>query len=120
VPGAVSLGQTDGPPSPAGGNGSVLRLFLLLDVLNNPPKPTPPPPDDFADSSPSPDFLRESVKAPRSGDGLRPDLMEEGGVSRGSTMCETFDRSRGAVGRDVESPETILVWALISGEDKVK
>jgi hypothetical protein len=99
---------------------SELTLFLLLELLNKPPTPPPPPLDDFAGSSPSPDFLRESVKAPLSGEGFRLDLAGDGETSLGSTMLGTFDRSVADTGLEEESSEIMLVWALISGEDRVR
>lgn len=82
----VSFGGINGGTSPNAGIGSVLTLFLLLEVLNNPANPPPPLPDDLTDSSPPADFLRGRMKASLSGEGLRPDVTGEGRGSRGSTI----------------------------------
>lgn len=90
LPFASSLGGTEEGASDLF-EGCVSTLFLLLDVLNMPPKPPPPPPPSTLVGSVSPpDFLRGSVQALRSlplGDELRSGSATLGSLfALGSTM----------------------------------
>lgn len=112
--------------------GRLLRLLCLLDDLNNPPNPPLLPAALLTESSPL-DFFRDKVKDPRSllaGEGVRSCMGGVGGwsaLSGGSTIWGTLTFARGsAVGTasgDVTMSDpgtTELVWALISGDEKVK
>lgn len=107
---------------------AVFTLFLLLDDLKMPTKPPPPPPPSVLIGSVSPpDFLRGRVQELRSlplGDGLRSGSeMEEvllGSTMRGSWMSVVGSSAAGNASVEACTSATWLVWAFISGDDRVK